>query len=52
MFNVKITATLIASHFKLSTSDSPSIDEEKKKMKKVHYANIVGSLMHLMTCKD
>lgn len=37
-------------HFKLSSEQSPKIDEEKLSMVNVPYANVVGSLMHLMIC--
>lgn len=47
--NAKLPTTPIASHFKLSTSDS-STNEEKKQMKMVPYASTMGSLMYIMIC--
>lgn len=50
MVNAKLNITLIISHFKLSTSDSPLMNEEKKEMEKVPYASVVNSLMYLIIC--
>ena len=43
-------STHLASHFKLSTSMSPSTDNERKQMKNVTYANLVGDLLYAMVC--
>ncbi|RVW22487.1 Retrovirus-related Pol polyprotein from transposon TNT 1-94 [Vitis vinifera] len=37
-------------HFKLSSRHNPSIYKEKKDMRRVTYASIVGSLMYVMVC--
>lgn len=50
MSNAKVVSTLLATHFKLSTKQSPSSDKEKEDMKKVSYASTVGSLMYAMVC--
>ena len=41
---------LLASHFKLSSSQCPISDEEKKEMQKIPYGSAVGSLMYAMVC--
>ena len=40
----------LAGHFKISSSQCPTSDEEKKEMQKIPYASIVGSLMYAMVC--
>lgn len=40
----------IASHFKLSTRQSPVTEAEQKEMDQVPYANIVGSILYTMMC--
>jgi len=40
----------LAEHFKLSTMQCPTSEEEKKKMSKVSYSSIVGNLMYAMIC--
>ena len=42
--------TPIASHFKLSSSHSPQIEDERKLMQRVPYSSAVGSLMYSMVC--
>ena len=42
--------TPIASHFKLSSSQSPQTEDERKLMLIVPYSSAVGSLMYLMVC--
>ena len=39
----------LGSHIKLSSKQSPSSEKEKK-MPKVAYASVVGSLMYAMVC--
>ena len=39
-----------AGHFKLSSSQCPTSDEEKNEMHKIPYASAVGSLMYAMVC--
>ena len=40
----------LAGHFKLSSSQCPTSDEEKNEMQKTPYASVVGSLMYAMVC--
>ena len=40
----------LAGHFKLSSSQCPTSDEEKNEMQKISYASAVGSLMYAMVC--
>ena len=40
----------LAGHFKLSSSQCPTSDEEKHEMQKIPYASAVGSLMYAMVC--
>ena len=40
----------LADHFKLSSSQCPTSDEEKNEMQKIPYASAVGSLMYAMVC--
>lgn len=46
----KPVTTPLAQHFKLSSTQSPTTDEERLEMSKVPYANAVGSLMYCMVC--
>ena len=46
----KPVSTPFTPHFKLCSSLSPSMDEERKYMSKVLYSNVVGSLMYIMVC--
>jgi len=48
--DIKPVSTPLAPHLKLSSRLSPTIDEEREYMKKVPYANVVGSLMYAMVC--
>ncbi|KAH9649108.1 Integrase catalytic domain-containing protein [Citrus sinensis] len=48
MSNIKSVVTPLASHFKLSCSQCPSIDEERNEMTKVPYANVVSCMMYAM----
>ncbi|KAE8708956.1 hypothetical protein F3Y22_tig00110332pilonHSYRG00622 [Hibiscus syriacus] len=48
--NTKHVSIPLASHLKLSSQLSPKTNEEREYMKKVPYANAVGSLMHAMVC--
>uniref|UniRef100_A0A3Q7IT70 Reverse transcriptase Ty1/copia-type domain-containing protein n=1 Tax=Solanum lycopersicum TaxID=4081 RepID=A0A3Q7IT70_SOLLC len=48
MDKAKVVSTPLAMHFKLSTKQCPSSDDEKEDMKKVPYASAVGSLMYAM----
>ena len=50
MTRAKPVSTPIAPHFKLSSSQSPQTDEENEVMKKVPYANAIGSMMYAMVC--
>ncbi|XP_062075380.1 secreted RxLR effector protein 161-like [Humulus lupulus] len=50
MNNCKEVSTPLAQHFKLSTYQSPTTDEERAMMNKIPYANCVGSLMYSMVC--
>ncbi|XP_057954196.1 uncharacterized protein LOC131148498 [Malania oleifera] len=49
MTDTKSVCTPLASHFKLSTADYPSLDEKIRHMSKVPYASVVGSLIYAMT---
>ena len=40
----------LTGHFKLSSSQCPTSDEEKNEMQKIPYASAVGSLMYAMVC--
>ncbi|WVZ01025.1 hypothetical protein V8G54_027094 [Vigna mungo] len=50
MHNAKSARVPIARHFKLSKSQCPKNEEEKKEMSKVPYSSAVGSLMYAMVC--
>lgn len=50
MSEAKPVNTPIAHHFKLSVSQCPEIDEDKRYMLTVPYASAVGSLMYSMIC--
>jgi hypothetical protein len=50
MQNSKPVSTLIALHFKLSSSQSPRIDSDFDYMSKVQYSSFVDSLMYDMVC--
>uniref|UniRef100_A0A3Q7FYT6 Reverse transcriptase Ty1/copia-type domain-containing protein n=1 Tax=Solanum lycopersicum TaxID=4081 RepID=A0A3Q7FYT6_SOLLC len=50
MTETKVVSTLLAKHFKLSTSQSPSTNEEKNEMLSIPYSSAVGSLMYAMIC--
>ena len=45
-----MVSTPLAKHFKLSTTQSPSTNEEKKEMSHIPYSSAVGSLMYAMVC--
>ncbi|XP_037494062.1 nucleobase-ascorbate transporter 4-like [Jatropha curcas] len=48
MENAKAISCLLTNHFKLSSTQYPSIDGEKEEMKKIPYASAVRSLMYPM----
>ena len=50
MDNAKPISTLLANHFRLSTSQCPKTDDEVNDMSKVPYASAVGWLMYAMVC--
>jgi ATP-binding cassette subfamily B (MDR/TAP) protein 1 len=50
MNNSKPVCSPLARHFKLSSMQCPSSDEERNETKKVPYASAVGSLMYAMVC--
>ena len=50
MTETKVVSTLLAKHFKLSTSQSPSTNEEKNEMLSIPYSSAVGILMYAMIC--
>lgn len=50
MESAKPVATPLASHFCLSSKQSPTSEIEKQEMNKVPYSSAVGSLMHAMVC--
>ena len=47
---VKSVSTPLATHFKLSKEQSPTIEEEQDHMVKVPYVSVIGSLMYVMVC--
>ena len=50
MGKAKPMSSLLGSHLKLSSKQSPSSEKEKEEMWKVPYASVVGSLMYAMVC--
>ena len=50
MEKAKVVRTLLATHFKLSSKQSPSNEDEKLYMQRVPYASAVRSLMYAMVC--
>jgi len=50
MNKAKMVSSLLATHFKLSTKQSPSTYEEKEDMERIPYASAIGSLMYVMVC--
>jgi ATP-binding cassette subfamily B (MDR/TAP) protein 1 len=50
MHDAKSISTPITPHFKLSTAQCPSIDQEIEYMLRVSYSSVVGSLMYAMVC--
>ena len=50
MTEVRPVTTLLADHFKLSSSPCPNSQEEKDEMSRASYASAVGSLMYDMVC--
>ena len=50
MEKAKVVSCPLANHFRLSSKQSPSIDEEKEEMDKVPYALAIGSLMYAIVC--
>ena len=50
MFDSRPMLTPIANHFKLSSSQLPQTEDERKLMQRVPYSSAVGSLMYSMVC--
>ncbi|KAH0716573.1 hypothetical protein KY285_012604 [Solanum tuberosum] len=50
MKETKVVSTPLVKHFKLSTTQSPSTNEEKNEMSCIPYFSTVGSLMYAMVC--
>ena len=50
MSMAKPVVSPLAGHFKLSSKQFPTSENEKQKMKNVPYASAVGSLMYAMVC--
>ncbi|XP_047940899.1 secreted RxLR effector protein 161-like [Salvia hispanica] len=50
MIDSRKVSTPTSQHFKLSTSQKPSSEMERKQMSKIPYASIVGSIMYMMLC--
>ena len=50
LFDSRPVLTRIVSHFKLSSSQSPQTEDERKLMQRVPYSSAVGSLMYSMVC--
>ena len=50
MTETKVVSTPFAKHFNLSTTQSPSTNEEKNQMSSISYYSAVGNLMYSMIC--
>ena len=50
MTETKLVSTPLAKHFKQSTTQSSSTNEEKNEMSSIPYSSAVGSLMYVMIC--
>lgn len=50
MGDAKPVSTPLASHFRLSKSQSPETEEDREFMAKIPYASAIGSLMYAMVC--
>ena len=50
MTETKVVSKPLAKHFELSTTQSPSTNEEKNEMSSIPYSSAVGSLMYAMIC--
>jgi hypothetical protein len=50
MHDFNPVSTPIAPHFKLSSAQCPTKDEDLKYMSKESYSSVVGSLMYAMVC--
>ena len=50
MTETKVVSTLLSKNFKLSTTQSPSTNEEKNEMSSIPYSSVVGSFMYAMIC--
>ena len=50
MNSAKPVACPLARHFKLSSEQSPTSEEEKQEMERAPYASAMGSLMYAMVC--
>ena len=44
--------TLLASHFRLSSTLSPQLDDDINYMSQVPYSSVVGFLMYAMVCSQ
>ncbi|KAL1564721.1 Integrase catalytic domain-containing protein [Salvia divinorum] len=50
MSDSKGVCTPLSQQFKLSTSQRPANDKDRKEMSDIPYANIIGSIMYTMVC--
>lgn len=50
MKHAKSMSALIATHFKLSTAQSPQAHEERSYIDQVSYSNTIGNLVYAMVC--
>ncbi|KAL2237106.1 UNVERIFIED_CONTAM: Retrovirus-related Pol polyprotein from transposon TNT 1-94 [Sesamum indicum] len=50
MENAKPTAVPLAAHFQLSKDQCPKPESDTRKMDKIPYSNVIGSIMYLMVC--
>ena len=50
MDQAKVVSSPLATHFKLSTKQSPFTAKEMEDMSRVPYASAIGSLMYAMVC--
>jgi len=50
MAEVRLVTTLLAGHFRLSSTQYPNSQEEENEMSRVSYASTVGLLMYTIVC--
>ena len=50
MENAKPTSVPLSAHFQLCKDQCPKMKNDKQKIEKVPYSNVIGSIMLLMVC--